>query len=136
MFYAMAMLKSKTPISSSHGQHKEARPSIACINKFVKNFLFILLPLFLLSFKSEKKLTFMSIQDAVLVRCLYCICPVLCDARESLKTSLSHRQKQSCSRSLRHFKKTKKISHATLYVANRMRENDSVACDATRQMHF
>jgi hypothetical protein len=92
MMYAMAMHKSKTSISSSFGQHREARPS-AC-TKFVKMFKLILLPLFLF-FESKKKLThFLLCAYMLRYRALYCICPVTCDARECLKTFLCSLQKK------------------------------------------
>ncbi len=133
MFYAMAMLKSKTPIFSSPGQHKEARPSHVIISLNFLNFFYFLFSYYPLNRKRS------SLLCAYRLRSRYGACIVFvpyCTTRAKFLKRRIHTDKNNRAQEAYDISKKQKNSLTTRYVANRMRENDSVACDATRQMHF
>ena len=59
-----------------------------------------------------------------------------CATRAKFLKRRVHTDKNSRAQEAYEISKKQKNSLTTRYVANRMQENDSVACDATRQMHF
>ncbi len=64
-----------------------------------------------------------------------CIVPYYATRAKFLKRRV-HTEKTAVLKKLATFQKNIKKCRTTRYIAKRMRENDSVACDATRQMHF
>ena len=133
MLYAMAILKSKTPISSSHGQHKEARPSHIINSLRILHLFYFLFSYYPLIRKRS------SLLCAYKLRSQYGACIVsvpYCATRAQFLKRRVHTDKNSRAQEAYDIKKNKKNILTTRYVANRMRENDSVACDATRQIHF
>ena len=92
MFYAMAMLKSKTPIFSSPGQHKEARPSHVINSLRILNLFYFLFSYYPLNRKRS------SLLCAYILRSRYGACTVFvpyCATRAKFLKRRVHTDKNS-----------------------------------------